>query len=73
VDDVVTRVQAALAAGDWAAVRPLLHPYLHWTAADGSVLRGRTRVLAMLQASPGAPPPPRSVELRDGQVYRWQV
>lgn len=73
MDEVVARVQEAVEAGDWAAVRPLLHPYLHWTQADGSVLRGRTKILAVLQASPGAPRPPRSVELRDGQVYRWQM
>ena len=72
MDEVVGRVLAALTAGDWAAVRLLLHPYLHWTATDGTVLRGRTKVLAMLQASP-VPPAPRSVELRDGQVYRWQA
>ena len=60
---------AAMDAGDWAALRPLLHPYLHWT--DGSVvLRGRTAVLAHLRDHP-TPRPPRDVEVRGGQVYRW--
>jgi hypothetical protein len=56
-------------AGDWAALRPLLHPHLHWT--DGSVvLRGRTTVLTHLRDHP-TPRPPRDVEVRGGQVYRW--
>jgi hypothetical protein len=60
---------AALDAGDWGGLRPLLHPYLHWT--DGAVsMRGRSRVLAHLQNRP-TPRPPREVEVRDGQVYRW--
>jgi len=53
----------------WGEVRPLLHPYLHWT--DGPVsLRGRTNVLRHLADHP-TPRPPREVEVRDGQVYRW--
>ena len=50
----------------------LLHPYLHWVQADGQVVRGRTKVIGMLQAI-GISGPPASVELRDGQVYRWYV
>jgi hypothetical protein len=54
---------------DWAGLRPLLHPYLHWR--DGATaLRGRRNVLAHLAAHP-TPRPPESVEVRDGQVYRW--
>lgn len=60
---------AAMDAGDWAALRPLLHPYLHWT--DGAVaLRGRRTVLDHLRDRP-TPRPPREAEVRDGQVYRW--
>jgi hypothetical protein len=60
---------AAMDAGEWGELRPLLHPYVHF--ADGGVaLRGRSNVLRHLQESPGARPP-RSVEVRDGQVYRW--
>ena len=56
-------------AGEWGELRDLLHPYLHWT--DGELaLRGRTRVLDHLRAHP-TPRPPRAVEVRDGQVYRW--
>ena len=63
-------VRGAVARGDGDALRLLLHPYLHWTLEDGTVLRGRRNVLAMLeQAAP--PDPPTDVELRDGQVYRW--
>ncbi len=60
---------AAMDTGEWGELRPLLHPYLHWS--DGDVaLRGRSNVLEHLQAHP-TPKPPREVEIRDGQVYRW--
>jgi hypothetical protein len=60
---------AAMDEGEWGELRPLLHPYLHWT--DGDVrLRGRSNVLEHLRAHP-TPRPPREVEVRDGQVYRW--
>jgi hypothetical protein len=60
---------AAMDAGDWVALRPLLHPYLRWV--DGEVsLRGRTTVLAHLRGRP-TPRPPREVEVRDGQVFGW--
>jgi hypothetical protein len=54
------------AAGD---ARLLLHPHLHWRDRDVE-LRGREKVLAHLLEHP-APRPPREVEIRDGQVYRW--
>jgi hypothetical protein len=60
---------AAIDAGEWGELRPLLHPYLHWH--DGDVaLRGRSQVLAHLRQAP-TPKPPAHVEIRDGQVYRW--
>ena len=60
---------AAIDAGEWGELRPLLHPYLHWR--DGEVaLRGRTNVLRHLQQVP-TPRPPTEVEVREGQVYRW--
>ena len=62
----------ATARGDGEALRLLLHPYLHWTLPDGTVLRGRRTVLAMLETTdPPALPP--DVELRDGQIYRWRI
>jgi hypothetical protein len=60
---------AAMDAGEWGELRPLLHPYLHWADADVS-LRGRSNVLEHLQSHP-TPRPPREVEIRDGQIYRW--
>jgi hypothetical protein len=55
---------------EWHDVRPLLHPYLHFD--DGEVsLRGRNQVLDHLRGHP-TPKPPREVEIRDGQVYRWR-
>jgi len=57
-----------LDAGEYGELRPLLHPYVHVT--DGSVsLRGRTNVLDW--AREHRVKPPTSVEIRDGQIYRW--
>ncbi len=69
--EAVTAVREAAAAGDWAAVRLLLHPYLHWTDQRGATVRGRRTVLAVLQQT-GTPERPAAVELRDGQIYRWR-
>jgi hypothetical protein len=60
---------AAVDAGEWGELRPLLHPYVVWSDGDVS-LRGRSRVLEHLRAGQ-TPRPPREVEVRDGQVYRW--
>jgi hypothetical protein len=60
---------AAMDAGEWGELRPLLHPRLHWHSRDGHV-RGRSKVLAHLHDVP-TPRPPEDVEIRDGQVYRW--
>jgi hypothetical protein len=60
---------AALDAGDWAAARPLLHPHLRFE--DGrTTITGRTGLARHLADHP-RPRPPREVEVRDGQVYRW--
>jgi hypothetical protein len=62
-------VRAAFEAGEWETLRLLLHPYLHWTDGDETI-RGRTNVLARLHSADTLPEP-SSVELRDGQIYRW--
>jgi uncharacterized protein YndB with AHSA1/START domain len=71
VDDVVTAVRAAVLAGERDALRLLLHPYLHWTDANGRTTRGRTKVLSLLADGELLDAPSRC-ELRDGQVYRWE-
>ena len=38
VQDVVQAAHQAMLERDWDALRLMLHPYLHWTAADGSRL-----------------------------------
>jgi len=71
VQDAVRAAHQAMLERDWEALRLMLYPYVHWTAADGSRLRGRTKVMDRLQNA--APPAdPVAVELRDGQIYRWQ-
>jgi hypothetical protein len=60
---------AAMDAGEWGELRPLLHPQLHWSDG-GTELRGRRQVLEHLAAHP-TPRPPRAVEVRDGQIRRW--
>lgn len=65
----VAEVWARLDEDDYAGAAPLLHPYLHWSDRDTS-LRGRNKVLQHLRHHP-RPRPPREVEVRDGQVYRW--
>jgi hypothetical protein len=40
LDEVVRAAHDAMLASDWDRLRLILHPYLHWTAADGSRLRG---------------------------------
>jgi hypothetical protein len=70
VDEVVRAAHDAMLARDWDWLRLMLHPYLHWTASDGSRLRGRSKVMDRLQSAM-PPAPPAAVELRDGQIYRW--
>jgi hypothetical protein len=73
MDEVAERAYQTMVDRDWATLRPLLHPYLHWTRPDGGVtIRGRTKVLAMLTERHIPPARPASVELRDNQVYRWR-
>jgi hypothetical protein len=55
---------------EWHDLRGLLHPHLRWQDRD-LVLRGRSKVLEHLAGQP-TPKPPTDVEIRDGQVYRWQ-
>jgi hypothetical protein len=70
VNRLVAAALVAIERQDWDRLRPTLHPYLHWTAADGARLRGRVKVLAMLATSPISAAP-SDFEIRDGQIYRW--
>ena len=71
-DPVIAAVLDAIAARDWERLKPLLHPYLHWSD-DQITTRGRAKLLAHLaERSADAPVGrPARHELRDGQVYRW--
>jgi hypothetical protein len=71
MDETVGLVLAALERQDWDTLKPLLHPYLHWTDRSGKTIRGRTQVLARLrEAAPTGQPAHH--ELRDAQIYRWK-
>src|SRR3712207_8662029 len=70
MEATVDAVLEALARRDAAELRRLLHPYVRWTDASGTTMRGRTKVLARLLDG-GPFDRPRAVELRDGQVHRW--
>jgi hypothetical protein len=72
VDEIGQQAHAAIVAGGWDTVRPLLHPYLYWTDAGGT-LRGRSKVMAKLEHAAKAPAEPASIQLRDGQIYRWRA
>ncbi len=54
---------------EWGELRPLLHPHLQLTVR-GITVAGRSNVLAHLCEHP-TPRPPRTVEVRRGQLYRW--
>jgi hypothetical protein len=47
----------AIGDQDWGRLKPLLHPYLHWTGPDGQTIRGRANVLRQLDGlGPQGPP-----------------
>ena len=50
VDEVTRAAHEAMLERDWDGLRMLLHPYLHWTTADGTRFRGRTKIMELLQA-----------------------
>ena len=69
--EIIDEFRNAIREQNWDAARLALHPYLRWTQPDGTVIRGRTNVLAMLTQAPETPTAPQRTELRDGQIYRW--
>ena len=52
VAEVTQAAQAAMVERDWDSLRLLLHPYLHWTTADGTRVRGRVKVMELLRTGP---------------------
>ncbi|UDY34890.1 hypothetical protein [Dermatobacter hominis] len=67
----VESVLTLFRAGERDLLRLALHPYLHWTTPEGGTIRGRTKVLELLDGRAELDAP-ESAELRDGQVYRWR-
>ena len=70
VDEIVRAALDGIGSRDWDTVRRVLHPYVHWTTTDGQALRGRNQVIMTVERA-GTPAAPTEVELRDGQIYRW--
>jgi limonene-1,2-epoxide hydrolase len=70
-EDPVATVRRAVEDGDTGTLRLALHPYLHWTEG-GTTIRGRSKVMALLRERTTLAVP-SSVEIRDGQVYRWSA
>lgn len=61
---------AAMDSGRWQDLQPLLHPSVRFVDR-GATVEGRDRLLAHLRSHP-TPRPPAAVEVRDGQVLRWE-
>jgi limonene-1,2-epoxide hydrolase len=70
MEQIVATALDAIAEHDWDGLRRVLHPHLHWTGVDAVTVRGRNKVIAMLEHA-GLPPAPAGIELRDEQIYRW--
>ncbi len=70
MDAAVERALDLIAQRDWVAIREVLHPYLHWTRRDGSVVRGRRNLIAEVERGI-TPSVPETIALRTGQIYRW--
>jgi len=66
---VIAGIIRAVSNGDIAHLRSALHPYLYWIEPPVAI-RGRVKVLAHL-AENRKIAAPSTVEMRDGQVYRW--
>jgi hypothetical protein len=66
----VCDVLDAIERRDWARLRRLLHPEIHWITAVEEHLHGVEDVIALLERDP-PPAPPSYHELRDGLMYQW--
>ena len=66
----MSNVLSAIEARDWERLARLLDPEVRWTTAAEDDLRGRARVIAVLEGDP-PPAPPAYHELRDGLIIRW--
>jgi hypothetical protein len=66
VSDVLDTIERR----DWARLRRLLDPNVHWTTSVEEHLHGPDQVLERLAGDP-PPAPPSYHELRDGRVCRW--
>lgn len=66
----VCDVLATIEQRNWARLRRILHPEIHWTTAVEEELHGPNEVIATLSGDP-PPAPPSYHEVRDGLMYRW--
>jgi hypothetical protein len=63
-------VLAMIERRDWARLRRLLDPEVHWTTAVEEQLHGPSAVIACLSGDP-PPGPPAYHEARHGRIVRW--
>jgi hypothetical protein len=66
----VSNALDAIERRDWARLRRLLDPDVHWTTAVEEDLHGPAAVIALLSEDP-PPAPPAYHEVRDGLIARW--
>jgi len=66
----VGNVLATIERRDWARLRRILHPDVHWTTAVEEHLHGPDAVITCLEHDP-PPAPPAYHELHDGRMIRW--
>lgn len=66
----VGNVLTAIERRDWARLKRLLDPAIHWTTAAEEHLHGCAAVIDRLSQDP-PPARPAFHELKDGRVVRW--
>ena len=71
VDEVTRAAYEAMLERDWEGCACCSIRICTGQRPNGTRFRGRTKVMELLQAGP-PPAAPIAVELRDGQIYRWQ-
>jgi len=70
--DVIELFIDAWRRNDRAMITQVVHPYIRWMDARGKQHRGRNQILEWLGQRREQLQLPAGMELRDGQIYRWE-